>query len=70
MKKSSETNNDGGGDGEVAGDDFWGEIELPELLLSNSGYSWDSCGWNTTLASDNSTWQPDGEGLQPSMACL
>ncbi|KAG6784875.1 hypothetical protein POTOM_010586 [Populus tomentosa] len=68
MKKSSETNNGGGSDGEVAGDDFWGEIELPELLLSNSGYSWDSCGWNTTLASDNSTWQPDGEGLQPSMA--
>ncbi|KAL3604226.1 hypothetical protein D5086_005085, partial [Populus alba] len=68
MTKSGETNNGGGSDGEVAGDDFWGEIELPELLLSNSGYSWDSCGWNTTLASDHSTWQPDGEGLQPSMA--
>ncbi|KAJ6955559.1 hypothetical protein NC652_006849 [Populus alba x Populus x berolinensis] len=55
MTKSGETNNGGGSDGEVAGDDFWGEIELPELLLSNSGYSWDACGWNTTLASDNST---------------
>ncbi|KAJ6729600.1 ETHYLENE-RESPONSIVE TRANSCRIPTION FACTOR ERF042-RELATED [Salix viminalis] len=70
-KSNEKTNSDGGSDdGEVAGDDFWGEIELPELLLSNSGYSWDCCGWNTTFASDNSTWQPDGEGLQPSTACL
>ncbi|XP_065864239.1 ethylene-responsive transcription factor ERF023-like [Euphorbia lathyris] len=25
-------------------DDFWGEIELPELM--NSGFTWSSCTWN------------------------
>ncbi|CAN6566003.1 unnamed protein product [Malus baccata var. baccata] len=32
------------------GDDFWGEIELPELM-DNSGCYWNSCGWNMTTFS-------------------
>ncbi|KAJ6400739.1 hypothetical protein OIU84_016218 [Salix udensis] len=68
-KKSIETSSDNSVDGEVAGDDFWGEIELPELLMSDSGCCWNSCGWST-VASDSSTWQQDGEGLPQFMACL
>ncbi|MBA0818712.1 hypothetical protein Gohar_003643 [Gossypium harknessii] len=51
-----------------SGDDFWGEIELPELL--NSGCSqWNSCGW--TFAAD-SAWL-EGEAQQQQhyfLACL
>lgn len=46
-------------------DDFWGEIELPELMNS-TGCSWNSCGW--TFTSD-STLQ-DGEAPQQFMSCL
>ncbi|KAK5783606.1 ethylene-responsive transcription factor ERF023 [Gossypium arboreum] len=50
-----------------SGDDFWGEIELPELL--NSGCQWNSCGW--TFAAD-SAWL-EGEAQQQQhyfLACL
>ncbi|XP_011038335.1 PREDICTED: ethylene-responsive transcription factor ERF023-like [Populus euphratica] len=69
-KKSIETNSEDSVDGEVVDDDFWGEIELPELLTSNSGCCWNSCGWSTPFASDGSTWQQDGEALPQFMACL
>ncbi|KAF3944081.1 hypothetical protein ACB098_06G223200 [Castanea mollissima] len=43
-------------------DDFWAEIELPELMISGP------CGWSFT--GDGSTW-PDGDFVaQPFMACL
>ncbi|GMI98461.1 hypothetical protein like AT1G01250 [Hibiscus trionum] len=42
-----------------SGDDFWGEIELPELMISG-------CQW--TSAAD-SAW-PEGEALQQFLACL
>ena len=42
-------------------DDFWAEIELPELMVSGP------CGWSFT--SDGATW-PDGDVAQPFMACL
>ncbi|KAL5537930.1 hypothetical protein UlMin_042882 [Ulmus minor] len=54
--------------GSGSGDDFWGEIELPELM--NSGhYSWNSCGWTTMFAGDSSACWPDVEAPQPFMAC-
>ncbi|CAK7348704.1 unnamed protein product [Dovyalis caffra] len=70
IKKSSETNRDNSGDGEVVDDDFWGEIDLPELLMSSSACNWNCCGWSLTFASDNSTWQQDGECLPQFMTCL
>ncbi|KAJ9188158.1 hypothetical protein P3X46_003547 [Hevea brasiliensis] len=60
---SSTTNSDGDGERDI--DDFWSEIELPEL--TNCGFNWSSLAW-TTFASD-STWQ-DGEAQQQFMACL
>ncbi|XP_021893066.1 ethylene-responsive transcription factor ERF023 [Carica papaya] len=52
------------GDGD--GDDFWREIELPELM--NGGYYRNSCGWSF---SGVASWL-DGDNNQPnySMACL
>lgn len=50
---------------EKKGDDFWGEIELPELRVS--GCYWNSCGWSFT-AGDAAVL--DGEVSQPFMACL
>lgn len=55
------TNSDG--DREI--DDFWGEIDLPELM--SSGMSWSSCAW-TSFAGE-STLQ-DGEAPQMFKACL
>ncbi|KAJ8900567.1 hypothetical protein K2173_025344 [Erythroxylum novogranatense] len=65
MKKTV-LSRDGDGDGEEGdADDFWGEIELPELI--NNGRSGNSCCWS--FAGD-STWQ-EGEALHHySMACL
>lgn len=55
-----------GSDGNV-GDDFWGELELPELM--NSGWKWESCGGWGGFSGD-STWQ-EGEFPQHFfMACL
>lgn len=46
------------------GDDFWGEIELPELMISEC--FWNSCGWSFT---GDAAW-PDGElASQQFMAC-
>lgn len=61
-KSGIATDGDSGG-----GDDFWGEIELPELMCcwsSPSGSSWNSSG-------DTTAW-PEVEllPLQPFMACL
>lgn len=53
--KETDASSDGGGDG----DDFWREIELPELILNNGCY-WNSCGWTTTFAGDVAAW-PEGE---------
>ncbi|KDP28475.1 hypothetical protein JCGZ_14246 [Jatropha curcas] len=66
MKKSNIANSDGDGDsnGDRENDDFWGEIELPELM--NSGLNWSSCAWS--FAGD-CTWM-DGEAPQQFMACL
>ncbi|XP_062156875.1 ethylene-responsive transcription factor ERF023 [Alnus glutinosa] len=50
---------------EKKGDDFWGEIELPELR--DSGCYWNSCGWSFT-AGDSAVL--DGEVSQPFMAFL
>lgn len=65
MKRSAGNQNDspesGGG-----GDDFWGEIELPELMI-NDGCYWNSCGWTTTSSFAGGD---DGEPSQPFMACL
>ncbi|KAF5733506.1 AP2 domain-containing transcription factor family protein [Tripterygium wilfordii] len=41
-------------------DDFWEEIELPELMNSDHGCHWSACGW--TFAGDATvTTMPDGE---------
>ncbi|EEF39044.1 ethylene-responsive transcription factor ERF023 [Ricinus communis] len=67
VKSSNITNSDeGDGDGEGDPDDFWGEIELPELM--NSGFNCSSCVW-TYATSGESTWQ-DGEATLQFMACL
>ncbi|KAJ4728101.1 Ethylene-responsive transcription factor [Melia azedarach] len=57
-KKSDVSDGEGNGDG----DDFWGQIELPELM--NGGWYSTSCGW--TFSGDG-TWI-DGDAQQPSMA--
>jgi EREBP-like factor len=46
-------------------DDFWGEIELPELRVS--GCYWNSCGWSFTAGDAAGL---DGEVSQPFTACL
>ncbi|KAE8697276.1 ERF023 protein [Hibiscus syriacus] len=43
-----------------SGDDFWGEIELPELIISG-------CQWR--FAADSAAWL-EGEALQQFIACL
>ncbi|KAK7258488.1 hypothetical protein RIF29_24067 [Crotalaria pallida] len=67
-----------GGDGDDGGDDFWGEIELPELAngeccLSSSS-SRGSTSWTTTSSGggDISAWSSEVELLpqQPFMVCL
>ncbi|XP_004308302.1 PREDICTED: ethylene-responsive transcription factor ERF023-like [Fragaria vesca subsp. vesca] len=44
-------------------DDFWGEIELPELMNSGTCYS-NSCGWSTFSGEAAALTWPEGE------ACL
>lgn len=61
VKKSCVTDVDGDGDG----DDFWGEIELPELM-NGERYSNCGCGWSFN---GDATWI-DGEAQLPFMACL
>ncbi|XP_027352894.1 ethylene-responsive transcription factor ERF023 [Abrus precatorius] len=70
MKASPDEKSGISSDGDSAGDDFWGEIELPELMGGES--CWSSPGgssWNS--AGDISAW-PEVELLpqQPFMACL
>lgn len=64
-EKSSCSATNSGGDGEGDSDDFWGEIDLPELM--NCGFNWSPRAW-TTFAGD-STWQ-DGDAQRLFMACL
>ncbi|XP_022769738.1 ethylene-responsive transcription factor ERF023 [Durio zibethinus] len=54
-----------GGDGH-GGDDFWGEIELPELM--NNGCQWYSRGW--TFAGDSSWLEGEAQQQQQFLACL
>ncbi|KAG6725643.1 ethylene-responsive transcription factor ERF023-like [Carya illinoinensis] len=54
----------GGHDSRSDCEDFWADIELPELMVS--GCHWNSCGWS--FAGDASL--PDGEVPPPFMACL
>ncbi|KAM7275410.1 hypothetical protein ACFE04_017276 [Oxalis oulophora] len=57
-------------------DDFWGEIELPELMMNSTdsggqglyNVGGSSCGW--TFAGDTTTWVVDGEAQMPFTACL
>ena len=72
-KSSIISDGDGEGevDGDIGGDDFWGEIELPELM--NSGYFCNSTRESTTWSSssDITAW-PEMEvqpQQQPFMAC-
>lgn len=55
---------DSGSDGE----DFWGEIELPELMTS-PGCHWNACGWSFT---GDGPWHASNvdELAHPFMACL
>ncbi|XP_007051526.2 PREDICTED: ethylene-responsive transcription factor ERF023 [Theobroma cacao] len=62
-KKSQESSEDGDGHG---ADDFWGEIELPELM--NSGCQWNSCGW--TFTGDGSWLEGEAQQQQQFLACL
>ncbi|KAJ7962596.1 Ethylene-responsive transcription factor [Quillaja saponaria] len=55
-----------GGDGDGDVDDFWGEIELPELM--NNGYCWNSCGSSWTFSGDVTTWPESELQQQPFMA--
>ncbi|KAJ1414724.1 AP2/ERF domain [Sesbania bispinosa] len=57
-------------DGDSGGDDFWGEIELPELMDGESCWSSPS-GSSWTSSGDITAW-PEVELLpqQPFMACL
>ncbi|ONI23465.1 hypothetical protein PRUPE_2G190200 [Prunus persica] len=56
-------------DGLDGDDDFWGEIELPELM--NSGCHWNSsCGWNTTAFSGDAAAWPEGEAPQQFMGMV
>ncbi|KAI9073202.1 hypothetical protein K1719_044811 [Acacia pycnantha] len=59
------------GDGDSRGDDFWGEIELPELM--NSGCFWSSPSGSSWATSGDITPWPETElpsQQQPFMACL
>ncbi|XWS76865.1 hypothetical protein CRYUN_Cryun01aG0214700 [Craigia yunnanensis] len=62
-KKSQVSSEDGDDHG---GDDFWGEIELPELM--NSGCQWNSCGW--TFTGDSSWLEGEAQQQQQFLACL
>lgn len=84
MKKSSSIiiasppSDDGDGDGDSGGDDFWGEIELPELnLIMNSS----ECYWNSPSGTSSTAWSSSGDiaaawpeieipAQTPFMACL
>ncbi|KAH1073760.1 hypothetical protein J1N35_026088 [Gossypium stocksii] len=59
-KKIPESSEDGS-------DDFWGEIELPELM-NNGGCQWNSCGW--TFAGDSSWLDGETQTQQHFLACL
>lgn len=65
---SEELEDDGDGDGDGV-DDFWGEIELPELMNSDCGAKWSSCGgW--TFAGDSSWLEGEAQQQQQFLACL
>ncbi|KAI9181031.1 hypothetical protein LWI28_010645 [Acer negundo] len=64
-KKSNSS--DGNGDGDVEGDDFWRDIELPELMNSER-YSSNSCGW--TFNGDATWIDGESQAQQQFMACL
>ncbi|TXG63042.1 hypothetical protein EZV62_010036 [Acer yangbiense] len=64
-KKSNSS--DGDGDRDVEGDDFWRDIELPELMNSRR-YSGNSCGW--TFNSDATWIDGESQAQQQFMACL
>ncbi|KAK6918150.1 AP2/ERF domain [Dillenia turbinata] len=60
--------NAGHKDGGVAEeDDFWAEIELPELLDGGGNYNipWSSCGWITWAFLADATWGDSTEGFNP-----
>ncbi|XVE73694.1 hypothetical protein DITRI_Ditri11bG0139500 [Diplodiscus trichospermus] len=63
--KKSQVSSDQDGDGEGS-DDFWGEIELPELM--NSSIQWNSRWW--TLAGDPSWLEGEPQLQQQFLACL
>ncbi|KAM6583852.1 hypothetical protein CsatB_010854 [Cannabis sativa] len=55
-------------------DDFWGEIELPELINGGACHNyWNGCGWTTVLGIEGgattASWT-EGEGPLPFTACL
>ncbi|XP_050238729.1 ethylene-responsive transcription factor ERF023 [Mercurialis annua] len=56
-------------EGDINGDadDFWGEIELPELM-SSDGFNWSSCLWSNGAAGELA-WH-DGEANQQFMVLL
>ncbi|KAK2650061.1 hypothetical protein Ddye_017550 [Dipteronia dyeriana] len=64
---SSKKSNSSDGVGDVEGDDFWREIELPELMNSRR-YSSNSCGW--TFNGDATWIDGESQAQQPFMACL
>ncbi|OIW13495.1 hypothetical protein TanjilG_29237 [Lupinus angustifolius] len=74
-KAANLINKEKSSDGDSGGDDFWGEIELPELVngeccLSSSSSS--SPSWASSGGGDITVWLSEVEILQqqPFMACL
>lgn len=75
----SDDGDDGDGDGEGGGDDFWGEIELPELMNNSGGGRFWGCSGGSSMTT---TWGPPGDMTgwpeieiipaqqQPYLACL
>ncbi|OMP08633.1 hypothetical protein COLO4_06274 [Corchorus olitorius] len=64
-KKSQASSEEEGDINGHDGDDFWGEIELPELM--NSGCQWNSCGW--TFSGDG-PWLEGEAQQQQFLTCL
>ncbi|XVE77292.1 hypothetical protein DITRI_Ditri13aG0050700 [Diplodiscus trichospermus] len=62
-RKSQASSEDGDGNG---ADDFWGEIELPELM--NNGCQWNSRGW--TFTGDVSWLEGEVQQQQRFLECL
>ncbi|XVF73013.1 hypothetical protein PTKIN_Ptkin12aG0167500 [Pterospermum kingtungense] len=71
-KKRSQASPEEGDDiGDGTGDDFWGEIELPELMINSDCAQWSSsCGGWTFAASDSSTWLEVEAQQQQFLTCL